>query len=123
MTLKPFNLQLAQAGDPIVTRDGRQFVFGGYNPIAKDHVRIIGWIDGELSNRREYGRILSTCDTGSDLFMASKKRTIYVSIGRDKSDELFTSVVCDTKAQAEQWLNDFAIPIQQVAILSGDIEE
>ena len=42
--MKPFDLEKALAGEPVVTRDGRPAKIGGYNPGADDAQAILGWI-------------------------------------------------------------------------------
>src|SRR5690554_6857835 len=69
--MKPFSLEAAKRGEPIVTRDGRNVKFVAYVPEARKHLRIIV-ID-------ESGYILAYPENGvacpgrhnlNDLFMA-----------------------------------------------------
>ena len=77
--MKPFDLTKALAGDPVVTRDGRpvtelcHFKTTGGDSLA-------GVLGGCLSTWMENGRFSITGqDTRCDLFMAPKKRTVWVN--------------------------------------------
>jgi hypothetical protein len=43
--MKPFNLERALAGDPVVTRDGRPVKIAGYN---EEKERIAAWVSGTI---------------------------------------------------------------------------
>jgi hypothetical protein len=43
--MKPFNLERALAGEPVITRDGRPVKIAGYNEEAGISQKIIGWVD------------------------------------------------------------------------------
>lgn len=47
--MKPFNLERALAGDPVITRDGREVKIAGYNPKTHEGVRILGWLADGVS--------------------------------------------------------------------------
>jgi ribosomal protein S16 len=68
--MKPFNLERALAGDPVVTRDGRPVKVAGYNPDAKLSQKVIGWVKSENLNWMEDGRFISDQASSADLFMA-----------------------------------------------------
>jgi hypothetical protein len=74
MNRKPFDLERAKAGDPVVTVYGKPFRFAGFNPDADPQERIVGWTDyghgvWGVSSLREI-----------ELFMAPKKRTVWVRL-------------------------------------------
>jgi hypothetical protein len=78
--MKPFNLERALAGEPVVTRDGRPVKIAGYNPDAKDGQNIAGWIGGVLSEWYHNGTYTSQfLDTNQcDLFMAPTERKEWI---------------------------------------------
>ena len=78
--MKPFDLTKALAGDPVVTRDGR--------PVTEIHLfktaaraNVIGAVvNGAICTFRECGRYYSDSESCFDLFMAPKKRTVWVNL-------------------------------------------
>ena len=42
--MRPFSLEQAKQGKKVVTRDGREFMFGAHNPNASKMERLVGWI-------------------------------------------------------------------------------
>jgi hypothetical protein len=78
--MKPFDLQKALAGEPVVTRDGRPVTdlhrFDAYTGRQKNwgvvSGKLLGWDDSG-----NYG--FDGVKLESDLFMATKKRTVYVN--------------------------------------------
>ena len=78
---KPFNLQAAIAGEPIVTRDGRKARFIAHIPEAESAYRVIAYVEGETRSDEwhDNGEFLKgeVCD--DDLFMEVNTRTVYVN--------------------------------------------
>ena len=77
--MKPFNLERALAGDPVVTRDGRPVKIAGYNEEAEVGQDIAGWVGGVLSswfNDGSYTKQLYITD--ADLFMAPNNRKEWI---------------------------------------------
>lgn len=74
--MKPFDLEAAKRGEPVITSDGRPYTFGAHNPDAEVHGRIVGWIGAMHIAHTEDGRFYAgTCKY--DLFMAPKKRVVW----------------------------------------------
>lgn len=72
--MKPFNLEECIAGKPVVTRDGRRFRMGGYNPDAATY-KIAGWVGDSVQGYCETGRKWANVENSdNDLFMASEKK-------------------------------------------------
>ena len=70
--MKPFSLEQAKAGAPLVTRDGREAVFIAHVPEARESDRIVFRV-GE--------RIYTSYESGAyDLFMAPVKRKVWLAI-------------------------------------------
>ena len=73
--MKPFDLQKALAGEPVVTRDGRPVKIAGYNPHAVEGVRILGWA-GKTSRSWYCDGKYTEAENGhdADLFMAENPK-------------------------------------------------
>lgn len=70
--MKPFDLQKALAGEPVVTRDGRPVKIAGINPDAKDLYKVVGWLDGITAGWCIDGKDYLDGQNPKDLFMATK---------------------------------------------------
>lgn len=89
--MKPFDLNLALAGDPVVTRDGRKVKIAGYNDSASSGTSLLGWIIAKFppyedavvmwhKDGREFTRMLSSIDLFmDDCFDAEYYVNIYES--------------------------------------------
>lgn len=82
---RPFDLEAAKRGEPLVTRDGRSIKFVAYVPEAKEY-SVIAFLPGEKTpdTFTDKGLYYAGCTSMSscrDLFMAPKpKRTVWVNI-------------------------------------------
>ena len=99
-SLKPFNLERAKAGDPIVTCDGRKAKFIAHVPEAKDTAKVVVLITSNVYSFRENGRVWSWEDDQMDLYMASKKRTVWVNLYLDGTTD---SEFFDAKDEADRY--------------------
>lgn len=81
--MKPFNLEAVLKGDPVVTRSGRKVVFIVYDPttVVLD-ARIIVLVEGQRELRFYYenGQVFADFESPHDLFMAPKKRTVWLNL-------------------------------------------
>lgn len=68
--MKPFNLERALNGDPVVTRDGRTVKIGGYNPDAKYMHQVLGWVEDRMEAWSITGECMLKVASTKDLFMA-----------------------------------------------------
>ena len=77
----PFNLERARAGEPIVTRNGRKAKFIAYVPDAQlFNERVVFLLDHRIKTTCADGFSYPAHENKSDLFMAEKKRTVWVNI-------------------------------------------
>lgn len=80
--MKPFNLEAAKAGAPIITRDGREARFIAHVPGALADYKVV-WCgeDGVIRCCAENGAWssdgIARC---TDLFMKPQKRTVWVNL-------------------------------------------
>lgn len=88
--MKPFSLEAAKRGEPIVTRDGREAKFIAHVEEAKKPYRVVAMIHGDVKMFHECGSFFQNKTTLSDLdlFMAPKKRTVWVNLYSDGQYEL-----------------------------------
>lgn len=80
--MKPFNLEQAKAGRPLVTRDGRSARFIAHVPEAAPLYRVLCLVAKEASvfTFTETGKAFPDTDTSHDLFMVSSKRTWWIAV-------------------------------------------
>jgi hypothetical protein len=76
--MKPFDLEAALRGEPVITRDGRPVKIAGYNADAKEHSQILSWADGGTISSWVDGKYHSSGESGNDLFMAPKERKEWI---------------------------------------------
>ncbi len=103
--LKPFDLEAAKAGTPVMTRDGRpvrilctDFKNDGYPVVAA----ILEGGEELLCSYNEQGRLCMKSVGGCDLFMAPIKRTGWVNICHDKFGDSRGCFLYKTKEEAEE---------------------
>jgi hypothetical protein len=79
--VKPFDLEAAMRGEPLVTRSGVSARFIAHVPEAGAPYRVLALIAGRgvPSTHYDDGR-LAVNTSVADLFMAKKKRIVYVNI-------------------------------------------
>jgi tellurite resistance-related uncharacterized protein len=106
--MKPFNLEEAKAGKPLVTRDGRKARFIAHVPECKPDWRVLACIDGEetATAYTETGLLFENSENSCDLFMATEKREGWVNV-YPKSDhkEYPVSTFCsvyESKGHADE---------------------
>jgi hypothetical protein len=114
--MKPFDLQKALAGDPVVTRDGRPVKIAGYNEDAHEDVVLCGWVAGNAHQWYKDG----SCEYEEylDLFMAPTERkewvVRYYSLTQSKH---FISGPFSDKRLAELFMGIFDSPtIHEITI-------
>lgn len=83
--MKPFNLERAIAGDPVMTRDGREVRFIAYAPQLRSHSRVLVSIGDLLLPVSELG-LWGEVRNKYDLFMDPKTRTSPVGNKAHKID-------------------------------------
>ena len=83
---EPFDLGKFKAGRDALTRDGRRVKFGGHNPDADDHHRVVGWIGGggAVKSWRESWREDGAYSPGTSLIdlvaMAPETKVVWLNI-------------------------------------------
>ncbi len=83
--MKPFNLEAAINGSPIVTRDGTPVKFVAYVPEASKYYRVVALLNDLIWPYSEAGDWGNAGPDSRDLFMVTQKKTIYVNFYPDGS--------------------------------------
>lgn len=80
--LKPFNLEKALAGDPVITRNCRKVLQISYFSDAQDQYKLMVLVEGRDCPISFYptGKFYSSKEDDFDLFMAPKKIKGYIAI-------------------------------------------
>ena len=96
--MKPFDLEAAKAGAPLVTRDGQPAKFIAHVAEAHPSQRLLVLIDGAVHAKFESGKHASSQNNvfKSDLFMAPVKRTVWANLYEHR-----TAVWHDTEKEAD----------------------
>jgi len=85
--VKPFDLEAAKRGEPLMTRDGRAVSeFHRFETLRSSIYSCMAIVDGESVSYTDGGQFHRNREDKSDLFMAPKKRTVFVNI-YDKAGE------------------------------------
>lgn len=98
--MKPFNLDEALAGKPVITADGKPVEEIYYFKKANiGSMRVYAAIEGLILNYYENGRSWTERHSGIDLFMASEKKSGWINIYNKggTSGEVYT-----TKEEADR---------------------
>lgn len=86
--MRPFNLEEALAGKPVVTRDGRQARIAGYNKNALPTYSVVGWVGkGSLAWDKD-GKIHDQEENSFDLFMSPQKKWGWINLYKKGSSTL-----------------------------------
>lgn len=100
--MKPFNLELALAGCTVITRNRKIVTEIHHLPTAcDDDDEIVFVADGIIYTATIAGRYLNPdSDSDQDLFMATVKKKVWISIAHQKLDGgLATSHCYDTRTE------------------------
>lgn len=92
--MKPFNLERALAGDPVITRDGKKVVeVHRWKTLEDNGFALIALFEGDRFPTRYYlsGKNYRDINSNMDLFMAPRRTTKYILItdGTYVHDRLF----------------------------------
>jgi len=110
--MKPFNLEAAMHGEPIVCRDGTPAKFIAYVPEAEDFSVVVALVDGIVRASHIDGRCVRGENISKDLFMASTKRTVWVNFYPDGAAEWFDSEFAALNCARSLLTNGRAYPVE-----------
>lgn len=105
--MKPFNLEAALAGAPVVTRDGRK-VTQLVKFDCTDTYVLYGVVTDTVHLWTVDGRFNMSCEkNGHDLFMATVKKTgLAVSYRYKDEDARMSTTIFETEEQAKEFFMD-----------------
>jgi len=103
--MKPFNLEEALAGKPVITRDGRK-VTQLTKLDNKNDFCIVGVVDNGIEIWNLKGEYDGFPDSKFDLFMKTEKKSIWVNVYEYESDISFGNIFL-TKTEAVSKINKF----------------
>ena len=78
--MKPFDLEAAKRGEPIQTRDGQPAKFIAHVPEATESQQVVVLIGNTVRARYPTGTFYDFEGGHDDLFMAPRKRTVWVNL-------------------------------------------
>lgn len=80
--MKPFDLDKAKSGHPLITRDGRKAKFIAHVPECDNRYKVLGYVDGFalIDSYTEQGTVLYNEPHSRDLFLTAEKKTGWVNI-------------------------------------------
>lgn len=107
--LKPFDLEAAKRGEPVITRDGRAVLELHHFTADKYDFPVCAILDRNKEDGSEWysidGRYYKNSESESDLFMAPKKRTVFVQIFDKRGDTTvptLKAIAYENQQDAEQ---------------------
>ncbi len=78
--MKPFDLEAAKRGEPLITRDGREAHFIAHTDKVTSAYKVLTIINGDWHTFTEQGERHSGGMSTLDLFMAPRKRTVWANL-------------------------------------------
>ncbi len=108
--MKPFNLERALAGDPVVTRDGRKVIDIYHFKFDKNNRSVAYQVENNqtIDWATTYGRNNGHLESEFDLFMAPVKRKYYMGISDGYSSCKFNRIIVSTNLYLDkEELQDF----------------
>ena len=106
--MKPFDLEAAKRGEPIVNRDGAPVTFVAHVPEAVPASRVIVLCDnGVIQTLYENGIFYSpTREDFRDIFMAPKKRTVWVNLYKEAYNPINSAFWYSSEKMADMATSD-----------------
>lgn len=121
--MKPFNLEAAKAGKPLVTRGGSLAKLIAHVPEANEGTRVLALVGSEIVTYFETGQYWNDSETtGRDLFMATEKKTVYVNLLQPGFAGHVSGWQHDTEQSARQSAADNPTNDYQVIAVPVEIE-
>ncbi|MNK14373.1 hypothetical protein D3C87_324900 [compost metagenome] len=99
--MKPFDLEAAKRGDPLITRGGEVVKFIAHVPEAKEGYKVVALVEGIVRSFGKDGKWMEDDITHLDLFMAPKKKTVWVNFYGFTDGSGYTSNAHISQAHAD----------------------
>ena len=113
--MNPFDLQKALAGEPVVTRDGREVTqVTSFN--AKSAFCLAAVVDGAIVKFTWNGKHSLSSESNHDLFMATKtvKKEGWVNVYKNQSNDIECGHVFKNPEEAAKYSNSFRIATTKI---------
>jgi hypothetical protein len=121
--MKPFNLEKALEGDPVITRDGRKVTDIHYFRIKDLDASVMVGIDNtELKSYDTNGKYYQNNDSYYDLFMAPIIKTYWINIYKYCDNTIIQSKVYESKENADN-NKQISTSYSFIKTISFEIEE
>lgn len=104
--MKPFNLEQALAGAPVVNSNGEKIIRVIHVPEAEAGFKVIAVkADGSVTATHEDGKIYKNSSNGNDLFMVTTKKEGWVVMFHNNSQKDFIvgTKIWASREDAEIW--------------------
>lgn len=109
LTRKPFDLEAAKAGKPMVTRDGKEAVFIAHVPEAMKWCHVIVRVGDTIYTFGIDGKVATNSEL--NLFMLAQKKTVFVNLYRTVTADILHGCRYETEADARDGAGIAAIAI------------
>jgi hypothetical protein len=90
--MEKFNLERALAGEPVITREGREVTQLTYFKEAREQYNLVGLMEGVVCTWNEIGTSILGHETRSDLFMKPKENAIWVNVYKRRDGTLSVGI-------------------------------
>lgn len=122
--MKPFDLEAAKRGEPLITRDGHQAWFVGVAPKEAGAAlhQLAVWVDGEFTAYTLDGKFARPYSEESDLdlFMAPRTFTHWLNVWSEFGN--IKSALFDNEIDAHQHTNELRYDEHTVLVAGRPIE-
>ena len=116
--MKPFNLELAMKGEPVVTREGKKIleihcfekVLGQYRLVGvNENGDLLSWTITGSYNNTEKGH-------KNDLFMATKTQKVWIAVNTTEGYAHGTAKIFNTENEAKEFFKPTALCLKFIEI-------
>lgn len=110
--MKPFNLEAAKRGEPIVTRGGEAAKFIAHVPDANSDFQVVVMLDGVIECYCANGSYRPSNKSTCDLFMVPRKRTVWVNVYSSNLGGCYDSEIVANNYAGYQRIGNRAWPLE-----------
>jgi hypothetical protein len=99
--MRPFEIELWKAGEPVITRDGREVEQLTYFDNKQGTHKFVGIVNGQLNSWKDNGYFVDElCETEHDLFHPEPE--MWVNVYEHNDSQWTTGKIMPSKEQAEE---------------------
>jgi hypothetical protein len=104
--MEKFNLERALAGEPVITREGKEVTQLTYFKEAREQYNLVGLMEGVVCTWNEKGTSILGHETSSDLFMKPKENAIWVNVYKNSFGKILLGSNWETEEEAIRFKDD-----------------